>query len=172
VSGFHAPIVEATTDHTCHNPAHKHYHQHDHDAPQVVRDHRHFFWPSVLRITKTLGPYLLFALCVASLVMTFLPESRLMDILSTSTSLSYLVALLIGVPFHACAGEEVPILFSLLKSGMPTGPAFTFMVTSVGTGLPTLILAKKVLGLKPMLVYLGLFLALALVGGVIFGMVV
>ncbi|MSR88358.1 MAG: hypothetical protein EXS67_01725 [Candidatus Margulisbacteria bacterium] len=153
-------------DHTCHNPAHAHYHHHG--DVSAVQEARPSFLASVFRIASTLGPYLILALVVASLVMTLLPETLMQSYMSHSQVLSYGIAILCGLPFHACAGEEVPIIFSLLKLGMPTGPVFCFMVTSVGTGIPTIILAKKVLGMRPTVLYIVTHVVLAVCSGILF----
>ena len=160
------PLAEQT----CHNPAHAHYHHHGEVSD--THESRPSFGASVIRITRTLGPYLFLALVAASLVMSILPETLLQSYVSQSLWLSYGIALLCGLPFHACAGEEVPIIFSLLKLGMPTGPVFSFMVTSVGTGIPTIILAKKVLGMRPTVLYITTHILLALCAGILFQLVV
>ena len=60
-----------------------------------------------------------------------------------------------------CEGEEIPLVVSLMNLGLGEGPAFTFMMGAVGTCIPTMVMAKKIIGMKPMVLYAGFWLVFA-----------
>ncbi len=55
--------------------------------------------------------------------------------------------------------------------GVGPGPAFCFMLASVGTCLPTIMMAPRIIGVKATAIYLGAWLVLAVGGGVLMGQV-
>jgi len=62
----------------------------------------------------------------------------------------------------------VPLTYALVARGLGSGPAFTFLLGSVGTCVPTLLMAQRVIGRRATAFY-GLFwLAFAVVAGLAF----
>ena len=67
--------------------------------------------------------------------------------------MAFFLALIIGIPLYVHEGEEIPIILSLVALGLDKGPAMTFLLCSVGTCIPTLMMAQKVIGKKPTIFY-------------------
>ncbi len=59
-----------------------------------------------------------------------------------------------GIPVYICEGEEIPITLSLLKLGLGQGPALTFLLGAVGTCIPTMLMACKIIGRRATILYL------------------
>jgi uncharacterized membrane protein YraQ (UPF0718 family) len=130
------------------------------------------FWLSVLGILKDLTPYFLLGTGIAALLVTLLPEAAIPRYLgSGSGPLAYLLAALVGIPLYVCEGEEVPITYALLKVGLGPGPAFTFLLGSVGTCVPTILMAQRVIGKTATAVYVGAWFLFAIGSGVVVGQV-
>ena len=68
-----------------------------------------------------------------------------------------------------CDGGEIPLTRALLEMGVGPGPAFCFMLASVGTCLPTIAMATRIVGVAATVVYLVAWLILAVGGGVLMG---
>ncbi|MEM4380370.1 MAG: permease [Thermoplasmatales archaeon] len=111
------------------------------------------FWRSFGSIVRGLSKYFLVGMLFASVLTTIVPEDSISKYIIFSGFTAYLVAAMIGIPLYVCEGEEVPITFSLLKIGLDVGPAFTFLMGSVGTCIPTMIMAQKIIGKKATLLY-------------------
>lgn len=129
------------------------------------------FWPVFLDIIKDLGKYFVLGMAIASLLTVLLPQDLVMRYIGSSGPLAYLAAALLGVPLYVCEGEEIPLTLSLLKLGLGPGPAFTFLLGSVGTCIPTMIMSQKLIGRRGLLVYAAWWLFFSLAAGLLFSLV-
>ncbi len=126
------------------------------------------FWPSLLTIIKSLGKYFLLGMAIASILMTLIPESAIPKYIGTSGIYAYGSAVLFGIPFYVCEGEEIPITLALLKLGLGPGPSFAFLLGAVGTCIPTMIMAQKIIGKRPTLLYIIGWVLFAIFSGIAF----
>ncbi|MCP4703665.1 MAG: permease [candidate division Zixibacteria bacterium] len=126
------------------------------------------FWQALINIIKNLGKYFLLGIAVASILMTLVPESLIPKYIGTSGIYAYASAVLFGIPFYVCEGEEIPITLALLKLGLGPGPSFSFLLGAVGTCIPTMIMAQKIIGKRPTLLYIIIWILFAIVSGVAF----
>ena len=128
------------------------------------------FLKSFLDIIKDLGKYFILGMFIASLLTVLIPEEAIPKYIGSSGVFAYLVAVLVGIPVYICEGEEIPLTLALLKLGLGKGPAFSFLLGSVGTCIPTMIMAQKIIGRKPVLVYIIYWFLFAVGSGLIFSL--
>lgn len=112
------------------------------------------FITSLIDIIKDVGPYFLLGMFIASLMMVFIPKEAIPRYIGSSGIFAYIVATFIGIPVYICEGEEIPITLSLLKLGLGQGPSFTFLMGAVGTCIPTMLMAQKIIGRYATILYL------------------
>ena len=129
------------------------------------------FWRSFIEIIQRLGKYFLLGMFIASLFTVFIPKEAIPGYIGSSGVFAYLVSALIGIPVYICEGEEIPITLALLKLGLGPGPSLTFLLGSVGTCIPTLIMAQKIIGRKPIFVYLIGWFLFAITSGLLFSLI-
>jgi uncharacterized protein len=94
---------------------------------------------------RSLTPYLLGGLFVAALISATVPTETIHKYLRGGWT-AYLFASLIAFPIYVCDGGEIPLTRALLAMGVGPGPAFSFMLASVGTCLPTIAMATRIIG--------------------------
>lgn len=128
------------------------------------------FWQSFTKITKDLGKYFILGMFIASLLTVLIPEEAIPKYIGSSGPFAYLAAVLVGIPLYVCEGEEIPITLALLKLGLGKGPAFSFLLGSVGTCIPTMIMAQKVIGKRPVLFYIIGWFVFAIGSGLLFSL--
>ena len=128
------------------------------------------FWKSFLDIIKDLGKYFILGMFIASLLTVLIPEEAIPKYIGSSGPFAYLVAVLVGIPIYICEGEEIPITLGLLKLGLGKGPAFSFLLGSVGTCIPTMLMAQKIIGRKAVLIYIIYWFLFAVGSGLIFSL--
>jgi uncharacterized membrane protein YraQ (UPF0718 family) len=128
------------------------------------------FGRSFIRITKDLGKYFILGMFIASLLIVLIPEEAIPRYIGSSGIFAYLVAVLIGIPVYICEGEEIPLTRALLKLGLGQGPAFSFLLGSVGTCIPTMLMAQKIIGRRPVLIYISYWFVFAIGSGLIFSL--
>ncbi|NOY89024.1 MAG: hypothetical protein GXO93_06495 [FCB group bacterium] len=128
------------------------------------------FWKSLWGIMRGLGKYFILGMLIASVMTTLIPKEAITEYIGSSGFFAYAVAALVGIPLYVCEGEEIPITLALLKLGLGAGPSFTFLLGSVGTCIPTIIMAQKIIGKRPMLLYIVGWFVFAISSGIVFQM--
>jgi uncharacterized membrane protein YraQ (UPF0718 family) len=63
-----------------------------------------------------------------------------------STMPTYALAALAGTPLYVCEGGRGADHFALLRHGLGPGPALTLLLGSVGTCVPTMLMARGIIG--------------------------
>lgn len=129
---------------------------------------RRFFellWSSVRGLT----PYLLGGLLVAAVISAAVPAETIQKYLRGGWT-AYAFAALVAFPIYVCDGGEIPLTRALLAMGVGSGPAFCFMLASVGTCLPTMAMATRIIGWRATAIYIMAWLFLAVGGGVLMGL--
>ena len=136
--------------------------------PEVSRHWPLRLWRNLLAIVHPLWIYFVVALIAVPLLQTLVPADMVDRYLRGGLS-AYLAAALLGIPAYVCEGAEVPLTFALLKMGVGIGPAFTFMLGAVGTCIPTIGMAPKIIGLPATYLYVVTWLMLAVGAGMVMG---
>jgi uncharacterized membrane protein YraQ (UPF0718 family) len=126
------------------------------------------FLKNFFEITMELGRYFLLGLFIASLLTVLIPPDMIPKYVGSSGPFAYLIAVFLGIPVYVCEGEEIPLTAALLKLGLGQGPAMSFLLGSVGTCIPTMIMAAKMIGKKPMLLYIVFWFVFAFTAGLLF----
>lgn len=150
-----APESTSTNDQCC-NPE---------SVPEDMSPWRYFvaqLWSNL----RSLTPYLLGGLFVAALISATVPAETIHKYLRSGWT-AYLFASLIAFPIYVCDGGEIPLTRALLALGVGPGPAFCFMLASVGTCLPTIAMAARIIGWRATVFYLTAWLFLAVGGGLL-----
>lgn len=122
-------------------------------------------------LRNRLGPPLLLGLAVAAVLMVLLPEDAIPRTIDGAGAFAFLIAALVGIPIYVCEGEEVALTYAALALGLPARTAFTFLLASVGTCVPTIIAAERLIGRRATALYVGAWLLFAIGAGVLFGAV-
>lgn len=123
------------------------------------------FW----RTTRLLGGYFLLGIFIASALTVWIPTDLIPTYIGTGF-LAYIIAAVIGIPVYVCEGEEIPITKALLNLQLGSGPAFSFMMGAVGTCIPTILMARKLIGTPAIVVYTLYWFIFVIVSGMVFGM--
>jgi len=128
------------------------------------------FWPIFIDILKDLSKYFVLGMAIASLLTVLIPPDAIPRYIGSSGPLAYIAAVLLGVPLYVCEGEEIPLTLSLLKLGLGPGPAFSFLLGSVGTCIPTMIMSQKLIGRRGLLIYVVWWVIFAFGAGLLFSL--
>jgi uncharacterized membrane protein YraQ (UPF0718 family) len=78
-------------------------------------------------------------------------------------------AALSGAFMYFATLTEVPILQGLIGSGMGQGPALALLLAGPALSLPSMLVLRKIMGLKKTLVFTSLVVVLSTIAGFIFG---
>lgn len=124
------------------------------------------FVTSVWTLLRELLPYFLIGLLVVSLLESLIPQATLAHYIH-SGFIACVLAATAGIPLYVCDGGEIPLTLALLKLGVGPGPAFAFLLSSVGTCLPTIAMAGRIIGTAATALYVVAWLVLSIGGGML-----
>jgi len=122
------------------------------------------FWKSFAALLHPLWLYFLIGLLAVAILQAIVPPRDVARYLHGGVG-AYLLAAAAGIPLYVCEGAEVPLTYGLLRAGVGIGPAFTFMLGAVGTCIPTILMAPRIIGKTATYVYVVVWLLLAIGGG-------
>ncbi len=121
------------------------------------------------RTTCRVIPYFIAGMALAAAVSTLLPENAIPKALGgASGPWVYLFAAVAGAPLYVCQGEEVPLTYAVLASGVAAGPALTFLLGAVGMCLPTVVVSRGVLSARVTYVYVAFWITFVILAGAAF----
>ena len=113
---------------------------------------------------------LIIILFVVSLIRSYLPASKIKEILSKRNKyVSHFLAALIGIITPFCSCSAVPLFLGFLEAGVPLGVTFSFLIASPMINEVALILLLSLFGWKIALLYTLSGLLIAIIAGIIIG---
>jgi uncharacterized membrane protein YraQ (UPF0718 family) len=122
-------------------------------------------WQTVRRVT----PYFIAGIALAAAVSALLPEDAIPKAIGGSSGIwAYLLAAIAGAPLYVCQGEEVPLTYAVLATGVAPGPALTFLLGAVGMCLPTVVMSRGVLTPRVTYVYVAYWITFVILAGIAF----
>lgn len=124
----------------------------------------HFFMYDSIKIILLL--YAMIA--VIGVLRTYIPAEKIKTWISTKThGLSYITAAVFGAITPFCSCSSIPVFTSLIKAGVPLGPAFTFLVTSPLINEYLVVLMVGFFGLRITAIYILFGMLLGVSAGVL-----
>jgi len=122
--------------------------------------------------SKLILPLLFIGVFVAGFIMPLLPETIITNLVGHNTIIGNLIASIFGAFMYFSTLTEIPILQALIAKGMHSGPALALLLAGPSLSLPNMLVIRGVLGTKKTLVYVGLVIIYATLGGLIFGTII
>lgn len=104
-------------------------------------------------LLKDIVKPLLMGMVVAALISTLFLDS-LPSFIGDSKFLSYLLMLGISIPLYVCATASIPLGISFILAGFSPGAAFIFLTAGPASNMVTILVVKKLLGLKALGIYI------------------
>jgi uncharacterized membrane protein YraQ (UPF0718 family) len=120
-------------------------------------------------LTTMYRPFLL-GLGIAAVLTAVFPEGAISQTIGAAGPFAFVAAALIGIPLYVCEGEEVPLTYAALSVGLASGPGFTFLLGSVGTCIPTILMARGIIGRRATILYTAAWFVFAIGAGMLFGL--
>ena len=128
---------------------------------------------NTLRIVRRASPYFIAGMALAEAASTLLPEDAIPKALGGAGGIwVFVIAAVAGAPLYVCQGEEVPLTYAVLASGVAPGPALTFLLGAVGMCLPTVVMSRGVLSPRVTYAYVAFWITFVILSGVTFQAIV
>jgi len=127
----------------------------------------HIFKYGFRTLPNDIGKSMLIGIALSSIITVFLPENFFADRILGNELVSMLVMLTIGTMVYVCSSGSVPIVLSLIASGISPGAGLVFLITGPATNLASLAILTRIMGTKTVFVYLLTLAITALLSGYI-----
>ena len=102
---------------------------------------------------QDIGVWLVIGLIVAGAITILVPDSFFATY-ADRPLINMLIILILSIPMYICATGSIPIALSLMLKGISPGAALVLLMAGPATNIASLVVLKKVLGLKITLLYL------------------
>ena len=123
-----------------------------------------FFLYDVIKIV-TLLCVLIFMI---SYIQSYFPPERSKKIMGRFRGIwANLIAALLGTVTPFCSCSSIPLFIGFTSAGLPLGVTFSFLISSPMVDLGSLVLLMSVFGGKIAVIYVGLGLVIAVMGGLV-----
>ena len=123
-----------------------------------------FFVYDLLKITLLLCTLIF----VISYIQSYFPPERSRRILGRFRGLgANAVAALLGTVTPFCSCSSIPLFMGFTGAGLPLGVTFSFLISSPMVDLGSLVLLMSIFGARVAVVYVGMGLVIAVVGGAV-----
>ncbi len=106
-----------------------------------------------VEMMQDIGRWLVMGLLIAGLITAFVPDS-VFSLLADNTLVSILVVLVCAVPMYLCATGSIPIAVALMLKGLSPGTALVLLMAGPAVNVASMLVVRKVMGLRTLLVYL------------------
>lgn len=100
----------------------------------------------LLQIALTAAPWLLLGLVIAGLIKAWLPEHVLQRWMGGRGLGSIVRAAVIGMPLPLCSCGAIPTALALHRGGAGRGPTTSFLISTPGVGVDSILLTSVLLG--------------------------
>lgn len=134
------------------------------------RPKKEFLWKKylcdVIRNLLFVGRMMLLGITIAAFV-DMLPMALLFGEIDTTKPIGILFAAAAGIPVYACGGGTIPLIASLLDSGLSRGSALAFLTVGPATRITSLAAIATIFRKRFLLCYVVLLLVFSVVAGIL-----
>lgn len=123
----------------------------------------------LLSIALTAAPWLLLGLIIAGLIKAWLPKHLLQRWMGGHGLGSIIRAAIIGMPLPLCSCGAIPTALALHRGGAGRGPTTSFLISTPGVGVDSMLLTSVLLGPFMALIRVLGALITAIVTGILVG---
>jgi uncharacterized membrane protein YraQ (UPF0718 family) len=114
-----------------------------------------------------LAIWLSIGILLAAAIGAFVPESFFTEYAGDGIGAKF-VMLFVGIPLYICATSSTPLAWSLVAAGLSPGAALVMLLSGPATNVATMSWIIKDLGMKALVIYLGVIATVALGAGILF----
>ena len=119
--------------------------------------------------SKMLIPLLFGGVFIVGFLGALLPEKQVAALVGDNSLLSNVAASVIGCAFYFATLTEIPILETLMKNGMASGPALALLLAGPALSIPSILVIRSIIGNVRTAVFVVLVVIMATIAGMGYG---
>ena len=106
-----------------------------------------------INMLQDIGKWIVIGLIVAAIITIAVPDDFFTQF-NSYPILNMLIILAVSVPMYLCATGSIPIAAALMLKGLSPGAALVLLMAGPATNMAAILVINKVLGKKPLIIYL------------------
>ena len=106
-----------------------------------------------INMLQDIGKWIVIGLAIAAIITIAVPEGFFAQF-NDYPILSMLIILALSIPMYLCATGSIPIAAALMLKGLSPGAALVLLMAGPATNMAAILVINKVLGKKPLIIYL------------------
>ncbi len=118
---------------------------------------------------KLLVPLLFGGVFIVGFLGALVPEEHVARLVGDNSLTSNLIASVIGCFFYFATLTEIPILETLMRNGMASGPALALLLAGPALSIPSILVIRSVMGNSKTVVFVLLVIVMAAIAGMGYG---
>jgi len=126
------------------------------------------FWRNSLDSLQFIGFYIVLGILLGAFIEVYIPAQWFLVLFQSKEWLGVLLGALLGVPLYVCGGGTIPLVNSMLQSGMGSGAALAFFLVGPATRVTPLVALATVIRPRFIGVYVGILIVFAVLAGILF----
>jgi len=119
--------------------------------------------------SKLLVPLLFGGVFAVGFLGALLPEKQVAALVGDNSLMSNLIASVVGCLFYFATLTEIPILQTLMKNGMASGPALALLLAGPALSIPSILVIRQIIGNVKTTVFVALVVVMATIVGMGYG---
>ncbi|MFH1257485.1 MAG: permease, partial [Candidatus Micrarchaeota archaeon] len=123
-------------------------------------------WGFIVKI----APLLFVGVFAVGIIGALIPSDFILKYVGDNSLLALSLPVLFGVFMYFPTLVEVPMAKTFLALGMAKGPLLAYLLADPVISLPSILVVRGIMGTKKTLLYVGMIIALSVIGGYLFGM--
>lgn len=141
--------------------------EHEHDSTKSSNKVFSALKYGFFDMLQDIGGHLCVGLILAGIITIAIPDEFFLQF-TDYPLLQMLAVMLVATPMYVCATGSIPIAAALMLKGLNPGAALVFLMAGPAVNFASLLVIKKVMGIKNMIIYVATIVA----GAFAFGLVI
>jgi hypothetical protein len=125
------------------------------------------FLKSCYGTLEFVGFYIVVGIILSGLLEAFVPVANILSSTNGAAWIDIVAMSVLGIPLYACGGAVIPLVDTLLESGMSVGAAMAFLIVGPGTRITPLMALGSFLSRKMLAYYVIALLLFSIVSGML-----
>jgi uncharacterized membrane protein YraQ (UPF0718 family) len=104
---------------------------------------------------------------LSALLETYVPVANILNRTNGAAWIDILAMSVLGIPLYACGGAVIPLVDTLLESGLSVGAAMAFLIVGPGTRITPLLALGSFLSRRMLAYYVAALMVFAIASGLL-----
>lgn len=125
---------------------------------------KNYFY-EVAKTLEFIGFYIVIGILAGNIIENIIPNSFMLWLFKPNSQLEILLASVISVPLYVCGGGALPLVKSLMQTGMSSGAALAFLTVGAATRISILIALASIFRNIFIVLYVIVLITFSLIAG-------